>query len=182
MYKLILNLSAFGLLTASFSSLAAAPTISSVYTDIEGANCKTLESHEDEGGWYKGQCKGINGYNLLVMEGDLRQTITVLDSKKKEFPLELWNTVSSGFSSLGTKAEWRVQKQGNTSKPIAFIVRYNASENPEKPEQNTSYLVVTKITAQQICVTDVVKPSANANATARKLADQAAKKPCKQTP
>lgn len=178
MNKGLLALSTACLLSASFTSQAAT-SITSVYTALDGAGCKTLESHEDEGGWYKGRCTGISGYNLLVMEGDLRQTITVIDPKKKEFPLELWSTVSSGFSSLGAKAEWRVKKQGNKTVPVALIVRFNASENSEKPEQNTSYLVVSKITANHICVTNVVKPSATANEQARKLADQAAGKACK---
>jgi hypothetical protein len=58
-------------------------------------------------------------------------------------------------------------------------VRFNASENPEHPEKTTSYLVVSKITAKQICVTDVIKPQANANELARRLADQSGNKACK---
>lgn len=179
MYKLITVLSTSLLLSLSINSQAAAVPITSVYTSLEGNNCKTLESQVDEGGWYKGRCQGLAGYDLLLMEGDIRQTITVVDPKKKEHPLELWSTVSSGFSSVGGKAEWRVQKQGNKSIPIALIVRFNASEDPEKPEKNTSYLVVSKITKNQICVTDIVKPQANANEVARKLADKAEKKACK---
>lgn len=170
-------------LLISLSSLSlqtqAADSITSIYTALEGATCKTIESSEEGTGWYKGRCKGLSGYDLLVMEGDIRQTITVLDPKQKEFPLELWNTVSSGFSSLGTKAEWRVKKQANKTLPLALIVRFNASENPEHPEKTTSYLVVSKITAKQICVTDVIKPQANANELARRLADQSGNKACK---
>lgn len=178
MHQLLISISTALLLTASFNSQAATP-LTSVYTSLEGFNCKILESSEEGGGWYKGSCKGLSGYNLLVMEGDLRQTITVVDPKKKQFPLELWSTVSSGFSSLGAKAEWRVKKQGNKTLPVALIVRFNVSENPEKPEKTTSYLVVSKVTGNSICVTDVVKPAANANETARKLADQAGNKACK---
>lgn len=179
MNKSLLTLSLVCLISASLSSQAA-PVITSIYSDLSSANCKTLESHVDEGGWYKGRCQGIGGYNLLVMEGDLRQTLTVLDPKNKEFPLELWTTVSSNFSSLGEKAEWRVKKQGNKTQLLALIVRFNAAENPAKPEENTSYLVVSKITAKEICVTDVVKPVANANEIARKLADQTESKACKK--
>lgn len=181
MPKLLISLSTVLLLTASFTSQAA-PQLTSVYTSLEEDNCKTLEANEDEAGWYKGRCKGISGYNLLLMEGDLRQTLTILDPKNKEFPLDLWSTVSSSFSSLGAKAEWRVKKQGNKTIPVALIVRFNASENPEKPEQTTSYLVVSKITNNEMCVTDVVKPNAKANEQARALADQAANKACKAQP
>lgn len=178
MYKTIRRISTTLLLGLSCHTQAAIP-ITSVYTALDVANCKTLESSEEGGGWYKGRCKGISGYDLLLMEGDLRQTIIVVDPKKKEHPLELWNTVSHGFSSVGDKAEWRIQKQGSKSVPIALIVRFNVSENPERPEKNTSYLVVSKITATTSCVTDVIKPQANANELARKLADQAVKKACK---
>ena len=63
-------------------------------------------------------------------------------------------------------------------KNYGLIIRYNASENPEKPEKTTSYLVVTKITKDTACITDIVKPSKDQNETARKLADEAANKPC----
>lgn len=157
----------------------AANTIDSVYTSLKTEDCKTLESHPDEAGWYKGRCKGTAGYQLDLTEGDLRQSLTVITPQNKEFPLELWANVSGGFSALGEKAEWRVQKTANKTQPIALIVRFNVSEDPEKPEKNTSYLVVSKITADKSCVTDVVKPSTTANETARKLADTAANKACK---
>ncbi len=150
----------------------------SVYTDLASEKCKTIKSFPDEGGSYRGECAGIGGYKLEVLEGDLRQTINVVSPNRKKYELELWNKVSSGFSAVGDKAEWRVVRAGKTAKPTALIFRFNASDNPEKPEQNISYLVVVKITKSAVCVTDVVKPSANANTDARKLADVSADKPC----
>jgi hypothetical protein len=79
---------------------------------------------------------------------------------------------------VGEKAEWRVVRTGKAVKPTALIFRFNASDNPEKPVQNTSYLIVVKITKTSACVTDVVKSAANANETARRLADNSADKPC----
>lgn len=153
----------------------------SIYTGLAAADCKVLEFHEDEGGWSKSRCPGVSSYKLDLLEGDLRQSITIIDPKGKEYPLEFWNVVSVGFSSLGTKAEWRVQKQGSKVTPQALIVRFNASEDPEKPEKTTSYLVVSKITPTGSCVTDVVKPSTNANEQARTLADSAATRPCRSS-
>jgi hypothetical protein len=163
-----------------FSAQAATTHINSVYTKLSGSNCKALESNEAEGS-AKGRCKGTAGYQLDWMEGDIRQSLNVIDPQGKAFPLELWSTVSSGFSSLGDKAEWRVQKAGKKSTPLALIVRYNVSENPEKPEKTTSYLVVSKITPTEVCVTDVVKPAKDANQQARTLADTATTKACKKT-
>jgi hypothetical protein len=150
----------------------------SVYTDLASEKCTTIESNSDEGGSYQGECAGVGGYKLEVLEGDLRQTINVIAPNRKKFELELWNKVSSGFSAVGDKAEWRVVRTGKTVKPTALIFRFNASDNPEKPVQNTSYLIVVKITKTSACVTDVVKSAANANETARRLADNSADKPC----
>lgn len=152
--------------------------ISSIYTDLTTEKCKTIESNPDEAGSYKGECAGVGGYKLEVLEGDLRQSINVVAPSGKKSELNLWSNVSAAFSALGEKAEWRVKGEGVKAKPIALIVRYNAAENPEKPEQNTSYLVVSKITGDGACVTDVVKPSKDANVEARRLADKSADKPC----
>ena len=178
MHKLITGLSTLLLLSISFNCQAANATMISVYTSLLGKNCKTLELIEDEGGSYKGLCKGINGYQLLIMEGDLRQSITVIAPNKQEYPLDFWTRVSSSFSHLGDNAEWRVRKQGNHSTPEALIVRFNASEGSDA-EKETSYLVIMKIAAHEVCITDIVKPQAKANETARKLADKAQQAPCK---
>jgi hypothetical protein len=151
--------------------------IKSVYTDLDANKCKTINS-SDEGGWSEQECPGFAGYKLEVVEGDIRQTINVISPSKKKSELNLWSVVSSAFSSVGKKAEWRVQTVDGKQIPIALIVRFNASETPEKPEKLTSYLTVTKITANSTCVTDIVKPIKNANVKARQLADTSADKPC----
>ncbi|MFA9204177.1 MAG: hypothetical protein ACEQSD_09285, partial [Flavobacteriales bacterium] len=62
--------------------------------------------------------------------------------------------------------------------PIALIVRVYAEENPDVPNQRTSYLSVSKITADRICVTAKIRNSTNANEQARQAAAVAAYKPC----
>ena len=150
----------------------------SIYTDLAAEKCKTIESNPDEGGSYIGECKGVGGFKLEVVEGDIRQTINVIFPNGKKSELDFWSKVSSAFSSVGEKAEWRVLDGGKDEKSYGLIIRYNASENSEKPEKTTSYLVVTKITKDAACITDIVKPSKDQNLTARKLADEAANKPC----
>jgi hypothetical protein len=54
----------------------------------------------------------------------------------------------------------------------------NAAENPDAPNQITSYLAVAKITPAEICVTDKIQPGAKANEAARVAADAAVDKPC----
>lgn len=150
----------------------------SVYTDLADDKCKTLELNADEGGDYRGECDGVGGFKLEVIEGDLRQTINVIFPNGKKSELDLTSNVSSAFSAVGDKAEWRVTGKGKNVKPYALIIRYNANENPEKPEERTSYLVVTKITEDSACITDVIKPTSDQNKKAQKAADESANKPC----
>lgn len=178
--SLFLTIALFGIvLISQLTVFAQKQKIESIYTDLTSEKCKTLESFADEGGSYRGVCAGIGGYRLEVLEGDLRQTINVIAPNGKKHELDLWNKVSYGFSAVGEKAEWRIKRKGKNADPIALIVRFNASNNPEKPEKNTSYLIVAKITGKAICVTDVVEPAPNANQTARNLADASANKVCK---
>lgn len=165
---------ALGLL--SWVAQTQAGTLTSVYTDLTDKACKTLESDSSGSGWYKGQCQGINGYKLILTEADIRQSIDVVSPKAKTFALDLINNVSPRFSTLGNKAEWRVQAN---KQPVALILRYNASEDDADPAKVTSYLVVSKLTDNMVCITDIVKPQANANEIARQLADQALNKACK---
>ncbi len=152
--------------------------VDSVYTELEASRCETTELNEDEG-WSVQRCKGAFGYELEVTEGDLRQTITVIAPKDRRFELNLTQIVSSGFSSVGKKAEWRFRtnKSGGRD-PFALIIRYDVSEDPVNTEKVTSYLTASKITKDSICVTDVIKPMRNANERARELALEAADKPC----
>jgi len=152
--------------------------IQSVYTNLDAKSCKTLESETEGTGWYRGECKGIGGFKLHITEGDIRQSIDVIAPNKNKYELDLIGHVSSGFSTVGEKAEWRVTGKGKKQTPIALIVRFNASENSEDSSKITSYLVVAKITKNQICITNIVKPGAKQNEAARKSADSAAAAPC----
>ncbi len=153
--------------------------IESVYTDLNDKKCKTLEVDEEGGGSYRGECEGVGDYKLEVLEGDLRQSINVVHTKSGEkWELSFWSNVSPAFSYLGEKAEWRIRKVSGKVRPVALIVRFNASEDPEDSEKVTSYLVVTKFDAEFVCITDILKPMANQNEKARELADVAPSKPC----
>ncbi len=165
-------------LLSAIGAFAQTSKIQSVYTSLKAEGCKTLESETEGTGWYRGECKGIGGYKLHVTEGDIRQSIDVIAPNKNKYELDLIGHVSSGFSSVGEKAEWRVMGKGKKQTPIALIVRFNASDNPEDSSKTTSYLVVSKITKNQICITNIVKPGAKQNEEARKFADAAAAAPC----
>ena len=159
------------------ANTAAAQTNRSVYTPIGDKQCRTIKSHEAGDDGFEARCRGTAGYNLILSEGDLRQNITVITPKGAKHSLDLWDVISGGFSSVGPKAEWRLK----ASLPVALILRYNANEDPEKPEKQTSYLAVTKITATEICVTDKISPGPTANEDARRAADASITKPCLKT-
>ena len=155
-----------------------AQTNSSVYTPLDEKQCKTIKAPDPQTNDYEGRCRGVAGYALLVTEGDLRQNVTVITPQGAKHSLELWDVISGGFSSVGPKAEWRMAKQNGKPAPVALIIRYNANDDPESPNKQSSYLAVTKITATEICVTDKIMPGAKANEEARVAADASANKPC----
>ncbi|MBV8858246.1 MAG: hypothetical protein JOZ96_19230 [Acidobacteria bacterium] len=170
------TLSALFVFACALPLLAYVPAAESVYTDIAPAHCKTVETREEGAGSVQ-KCAGVGGYTLLVEDNDSRQSVTVVGPDGKEHPLNYSQVITTGFSSLGEKAEWRVEKKGGKVHPYALIVRVNASENPEKPEQKSSYLAVAKITDAAVCVTDKVKT----NEEARQAADASADKPCRES-
>ncbi len=161
-----------GSLILAFSMVAVAQN-TSIYTSLDTKTCKTIEQSDEGSGWYRGECKGVGGFKLEVTEGDIRQSINVIAPSKKKFELD-FSLVSPAFSTVGEKAEWRM----NGKVPVALIVRFNASD-VEDSSKTTSYLVITKISKTESCITDVVEPGKTQNADARTLADEAASKPCK---
>ena len=171
-----------GVFTLTLTLLLAATTMAqtntSVYTSLEAKQCKSIKGPDPQTNDYEGRCKGVAGYTLIVTEGDLRQNVTVETPKKTKHSLDLWDVISGGFSSVGAKAEWRMAQQDGKPTPVALIIRYNANEDPESPNKQSSYLAVTKITATEICVTHKINPGPKANEEARVAADAADTKPC----
>jgi hypothetical protein len=156
----------------------AADRIDSVYTHIAGATCATIAVDAETGATTQ-RCPGIAGYALLVEDDDARMSIVVVAPDGGQYPLEFWQVITTAFSRLGEKAEWRVKRQGGRLVPIALIVRVNANEAGD-PDVTTSYLAVAKIAPQASCVIDRIAPAADMNRRARLAADAAAEKPCLQ--
>lgn len=150
--------------------------IAPVYTDLTEKGCKTTKKNEEEE-WMTQICEGVGGYKLEVFEGDLRSSVNVIAPNGKKNELD-FQQVSGAFSTLGDKAEWHIEKKDGKDVPTALIIRFNASKGDDDTKQD-SFLIVSKISAERSCITDVVKPIANANEEARKLAESAATKPCK---
>lgn len=151
----------------------SATAIRSVYTSIEETACRLVEQDEETGAT-SSRCPGTAGYALLVHDFDARMTVDVVAPGNRTHRLRYSGVITSAFSSLGPRAEWRMR--GN--QPVALIVRVNAFEDPSVPDRATSYLAVAKITPREACVTDRIAPGATANEAARQAADGAASRPC----
>lgn len=164
---------------SAVASAAAAPAgkFESVYTDLSPGRCKTVKVERETAASVQ-SCAGVAGHSLLVEDDDARQSVTVITPDGKRHPLHFWQVVTTAFSTVGEKAEWRVERRGQKTQPVALIVRVYANENPEAPDERTSYLAVAKITAEKVCVTGKIKGGATANEEARRAADASADKPC----
>ncbi len=145
----------------------------SVYTSTRTGACRTISSDPNGAGSYEGECPGVGGYKVRLLEGDIRQTLNIITPAKKKFELNFWSYYS-GFSAIGEKIEWRTKK----GVPVALIARFNVA-NAEDSTKSTSYLMVSKISKTESCVVDVIMPGAKQNEEARISADAAATKSCK---
>ena len=146
--------------------------IHSVYTSLE-KDCRVTRVDEETGG-STSRCSGVAGYALNVHDDDARMSIDVVAPDGKAHELNYWGVVTHGFSGVGPRAEWRMRGE----RPIALIVRVNASEDPEDATRITSYLAVARITPAETCVTDRIGPVPDANTVARAAADRSAGRTC----
>ncbi|HYW08678.1 MAG TPA: hypothetical protein VE913_17080 [Longimicrobium sp.] len=169
-----LRIAALGVALAASPGSAQAPA-RSVYTSLE--SCRLLSTDPETGGTVQ-RCPGVAGLVLEVSDDDARMSIDVVTTDRRRHQLNYWGVITGNFSSLGSRAEWRLRG----SRPIALIVRVNAFENPERPTARTSYLAVARLSPGRICVTDRIRPSADANDRARRAADRSAGRPCLTSP
>lgn len=151
----------------------ALPINTSSYTSIDQKDCITLDS--DNMGSIQ-ECESFSEIGVKVIEGDIRQSV-ILTRADHEYDLEFSSTVSSAFSSLGLKIEWR-HELSNQENLKGMIVRFEVSNDYENLENVTSFLVVSKITEQEICVVAKILPQKNQNQLARDILDAKSEQPC----
>jgi hypothetical protein len=157
---------------------AQSPAQTSVYSTLEAEACRTLEQSDEGAGWIVQRCPGPGGWALKLVEDDLRQSLSVLTPRGGEYALDFYTLVSSGFSRMGPRAEWRGRTVKGRFQPQALIVRYTANPNGEDAVDTTSWLVVARIDPEGACITDRVPPGRDQNLRARRLAD--ARRACLQ--
>jgi hypothetical protein len=148
---------------------ARSEEIASVYTSLD-PKCKdiTLADAKDYGTIWR--CKGLNGIDVRVAEGDLR--IYVSYGPKAEKQTAAQQTVPQ-FNTIGDKLEWRVAKDGQRGTPFATILRFPWSVDGK----TGSTLVVTKLGKDDACHVAYVEAAGNpkANEQARAHADTLAR-------
>lgn len=154
----------------------AAPNISR-YTSLRDADCRLAEAEDENTGESLQRCPGVGDYQLLVSDSDGRMSISVVVPDGATHPLNFSEVISRHFSSLGEKAEWRMQSAAPEATAVALIVRVKALEDPDSSRE-TSYLAVARISPGKICVVGRVAPSETANEQARAIADGASTASC----
>ena len=174
MKKVIIFINLFFLLIVTIEAEEQGLTINkSFYTSIDQEDCITLDS--DNMGSLQ-ECESFLDIGVKVIEGDVRQSI-ILTRNKKEYDLAFCSTVSPYFSSLGLKVEWRYE-QGKFKNLKGMIVRFEASDDYENLDKVSSYLVVSKIEKDEICVVARIAPQNEQNEIAREILDSTEVLPC----
>jgi hypothetical protein len=165
------------LVLSSCVTICSADVISE-YTELSQESCKLMPASDELEVGDELLCSGPGRYKLLVYSGDGRASATVITPGGVQHDLNYWDVITRRFSSLGPRAEWRLDKAEASQSPHALIVRVNAYEDSDRPEKITSYLAVVKITDSDVCVTDRIRATGRENLDARIAADASKEKEC----
>jgi hypothetical protein len=143
----------------------------SAYTDFDLGKCKEIVPAPKEGegeGSAVYQCEGYNGIPVTFVEGDLRSFMAYGENGQDHCG---FHQTLFGFNSVSKKIEWRL-KDGE---PIATILRWTVSYDPENSEKTKTWLIVSKLADGNSCQMGFVEGAyPKANEKARWLADTAA--------
>jgi hypothetical protein len=146
---------------------AGAEEFASVYTSLDLARCKnvTPDGMKDYGAIFR--CKGHDGIDVRVAEGDLR--IFVSYGPNADTQTAAYETLPQ-FNSIGETLEWRLRRDGGRMTPFATILRFSWCVDGKKG----STLIVTKLGKDDACHMAYVEASGNpqANEQARAIADK----------
>jgi hypothetical protein len=151
---------------------AEAATTTSRFVSIKSEDCTLIEEDVE---YAKARCGTALGWTVITEYGDLRESIT-LARAGVETDLGFWNLAPSS-TSLGERLEFRVR----SGKAIAAIVRlsYFASVADDGTfTGKRSSLIVMRLDPKP-CVVGVIAPSTTQTRDAQRLADRAARTPCR---
>lgn len=138
----------FALIALTAANAAPAATIT---TDLYGKACTVL-SQDRETGAATRRCRGAAGYALLVHDEDGRTSIDILPPARRGMPLNFWDVVSGGYTTVGRKAEWHFARRNGKLVPVGLVVRVNTVEETAGDVKRGALTTVTRIGAQEACV------------------------------
>ena len=161
-------------LASGLASAASAP-LTSVITRLGIDDC-AVTNVDQEGGGPTQVCAGVAGYTLLVLDTDNRMSVTVRAPDNHEYPLDFPRVVTAHFSTVGERAEWRVVREGDKTRPVALIVGLDVFESPDDTKA-MSYLIVVRL-GDGACVIDKLEAGPGARARALAAADDAPHRTC----
>jgi hypothetical protein len=140
---------------ASAIALFALPAqaATSLYSDLYGKTCKTVELDKASGASTR-RCAGVAGYSLLVHEANAQTSVDIVTPQGAVYPLEYWEVVTPGLARVGRKAEWRVEKVGAKLAPTALLVRLDTSNQVTSGPRVAAGAILTaaRIDADGACV------------------------------
>jgi hypothetical protein len=180
MRNMLLKIATIALALGAFAGDAQAEELVSQYTSADVKKCRKFHSvkidaeTEHAAAWV---CKGLAGYVVVVSEDDLRTTVSVGRTIKAAGAEPAASQGFASFNSTHNTIEWRSRKGG---KPFAIIQRWSVSTYDEKADKSKSnqMLIVTRLPPGPVChVAHIDVPgNKDANAVARKAADELARK------
>jgi hypothetical protein len=148
----------------------AAAANTSTYVKYDLKTCQvTAPAAEDQGASATYLCDGYAGNKIQFAEGDLRAFLGFGRDPKNHCASA---TTFPAFNEVLTTTEWRLER----SQPIAVIQRWRVSYGWAEKAQTRSWLVVTKLEADNSCWMAMVEGALpHANEKARALADSMAR-------
>ncbi len=147
-------------------SIAFAGEITSFYSDFDLKKCKALELYTDEGEGGVWECKGIEGFDVLYLEGDLRGFVAFGPEARSQCTSA---QTFGAFNSPGPRIEWRMEN----GSPIATIFRWFTDNGSGEESAKQNWLVVTKLNGKDACRTALIDTKyPNANTVAHEMADE----------
>lgn len=160
-----------GVFVAAVAATASAEPVSK-YSDIDLEACPKGQDFGDEPA-YEAICPGPDGWELRVMEGDLRFWV---EPRRAGEQTEMHFQTLSAFNTVNSKAEWRGEIAAGSFEPYAMILRYFTDSGMGEESGKGNVLVVTKVPAtpgERSCHIAYVDAKAveNANEVAQQIAD-----------
>jgi hypothetical protein len=167
-------------LLACVLALSSVPAhgAASLYSELYGKNCKTLERDPASGASTR-QCAGVAGFSLLVHEARAQTSIDIVTPRGRLYPLEYWEVVTPGLARVGRMAEWRVEQRQGKLVPTALLVRLDAGNSVQEGPREAAGSIITaaRIAADGACV---VYQGDGAPSTADASARSAAAEPARK--